>query len=126
MHCLGVIHHVGREKGLAELHRLVKRGGRVVAAEHVALSPLIESLRQRFGSDKTSEDEGPLPLREFLKVAAGLGFRIDRCFHYAITYRLLAALPVLANPLFQKLDYAMLTALPPRLSAGAVLSLTKQ
>jgi 2-polyprenyl-3-methyl-5-hydroxy-6-metoxy-1,4-benzoquinol methylase len=127
VHCLGVIHHVGLERGLAEVHRLLKPGGRLVVAEHVSMSPLIEALRNRFGSDKTSEDEGPVPFKDFIEVPVKLGFRIDRRFHYAITYRLRAAFPVLAKPFFQKFDHAMLTLIPPmkRLSACAVLAMTK-
>lgn len=128
VHCLGVIHHIGLEKGLIELHRMLKRGGRVVLAEHVSISPLIEALRHRFGSEATSEDEGPVPIKDLLEVPVKLGFRVNTCFHYAIFYRLRAAFPILGGPFFQKLDYALLRVLPPlkRLSAGAVLSLTKE
>ena len=128
IHCLGVLHHIGLEKGLIEAHRLLRRGGRMVLAEHISTSPLVEALRRRFGSDKTTEDEGPVPLSDLLSMPAKVGFRVDDYSQYAIFYRLRSMVPTFGSVFFQKVDHALLTVLPPlkRLSGCAVLSLTKQ
>ena len=128
VHCLGVIHHVGLEKGLAELHRMLKPGGRVVLSEHVSISPFVEKLRARFGSEDTSEDEGPVPIQDCLSVAEKLGFTVNRTYHFALLYRLRQYWSMLARPWAQKLDYKLLKLCPPlsEFSGAVVLSLTKR
>ena len=127
VHCLGVLHHIGLEKGLVETHRMLKPGGRMVLAEHVSVSPVVEALRTRFGSEKTSDDEGPVPLTELLHLPVKIGFRVDAVSHFAIFYRLRSRVPVFGNVFFQKVDYALVNHVPgmKALAGCTVLALTK-
>jgi SAM-dependent methyltransferase len=47
IHGIGILHHVGLEQGLGEVHRLLKPGGRAAFLEHMSNSAMVDWFRSR-------------------------------------------------------------------------------
>ncbi len=50
VHGLGILHHVGLAEGLAEVHRLLRPGGKAVFLEPLGSSPIVEAMKRRIHS----------------------------------------------------------------------------
>jgi SAM-dependent methyltransferase len=119
VHGIGILHHVGLRRGLEEVHRLLKTGGRAVFLEPMGNSYFIESckhrIHQRFGrtlelTPVTSGEEN-LRLREVRSECAR--FRIARFYPYHLTYRVRKLiLPRAFYETSLKFDFHLLRILP--------------
>src|SRR5262249_22025937 len=55
VHGFGILHHVGLDAGLTEVHRVLRRGGHGVFWEHMGNCALIERLRPKAGRATVGE-----------------------------------------------------------------------
>lgn len=64
VHGLGILHHIGLERGVKEAARLLKPGGKAVFYEHMGNSQLIEKLKPllygKISEERYTEEERPL------------------------------------------------------------------
>ena len=131
VHGFGILHHVGLEKGLREVYRLMAPGARAVFVEHMSNSPVLDRLRKQVGqADKDySEDERPLrwsEVQDYMRQHPGM-FRNLQMQPYALLYRLRRKHKACGSLTAQRMDYLALTALPAlrHLAGGVVLAFDK-
>lgn len=127
IHGLGILHHIGIDRGLAEVHRLLRPGGVAVFLEPMGDSPVVESAKTwlmrhaRFlGTfDEVTEHERNLTWREI--ETASQQFSATQVYPYHLLYRLKRFLPIAWLPIVRRIDHAALTLAPPlRHYAGGV------
>ena len=128
IHGLGILHHLDLARGLAEVDRLLKPGGKGVFLEPMGNSRLVDRLKQTVygeGMDAT-EHERPIRLAEFRALAGR--FAEVELFPYHLTYRLRSKLPRSLASRLPVLDYYLLKALPPlaHFAGGVVICLKKR
>jgi SAM-dependent methyltransferase len=124
IHGLGILHHVGIQEGLSEIHRLLRPGGHAVFLEHMNNSALIERLRRwynRSGEDYT-DHEVPLRWDECVSSATALFGRNFAMRPYSLLWRLRRPLPFFRHRWAQTLDNLLLCWMPfLRRFAGGVI-----
>jgi SAM-dependent methyltransferase len=108
VHGFGILHHIGLQTGLREVHRVLRSTGCAVFWEHMGNSALIERLRPREG--RGTSGERPLRWSEIGSIAPLFQSVEARAFHLASRLRLHFAWA--GNPLVRRFDHAMLSILP--------------
>lgn len=128
VHGLGILHHVGIEAGLAEVHRLLRPGGVGVFLEPLGDCRVIERAKTwlmthaRFlwSFDHVTDHEHNLTWSEI--EAAVRGFSDATFYPYHLGYRLKRFLPTVTVNAVLRLDHAVLTLAPAlRHFAGATV-----
>jgi len=148
IHGIGILHHVGLDQGLREVHRLLKPGGRAGFVEHMSNCGIVDWFRSRFGRRETvssgllginpasaitgaktprdvmtqgyTDYERPLTWRESKSTVTKYGETELYC--YSLLYRLRRMAPAFGKKPIRILDHAILSALPPlRHYAGLVV-----
>jgi len=138
IHGIGILHHVGLDQGLREVHRLLKPGGRAAFLEHMSNSGIVDWFRSQFGRCETvsngllgidaantvaqaetqrdvmtagyTDYERPLTWKECQSTVARYGQAELYC--YSLLYRLRRLAPVFGSKPVRILDHAILSALP--------------
>jgi SAM-dependent methyltransferase len=128
IHGLGILHHVGIERGLAEVDRLLRPGGLGVFLEPIGDSKTVETVKTflmkhaRFlgDFDRVTEHEHNLTWREV--EAAVQRFADVRLYPFHLLYRLKRFFPYASLDTVRRIDHGLL-ALAPRLRhyAGGVV-----
>lgn len=88
-----ILHHLDVPKALADLHRVLKPGGRAVFAEPLGTNPLI-NLYRRLTPQYRTPDETPLVISTFKQQAVAFG-KIE---HFECYFAALGALAMLYVP----------------------------
>lgn len=118
VHGLGILHHVGIEAGLAEVHRVLRPGGIGVFLEPLGDSKLIERAKTwlmtnaRFlgNFDHVTDHEHNLRWEE---AEAAVKRFADATFHpFHLLYRLKRFLPTATVDAVRRFDHALLTVAP--------------
>ena len=123
IHGFGILHHIGLQAGLAEVHRLLKPGGRGVFWEHMGNSAIIARFRQSEG--RATSGERPLRWSEIAPAAAQFHAVEARAFH--LVSRLRVRMRWAARPLVKRLDHALLSIAPSlRLFASGVVIVVRK
>lgn len=122
IHGLGILHHVGVEAGLHEVHRLLAPGGRALFFEHMGNCAFIERLRPK---DESTSGERPLRWQETVAAAAAFSRRVLRPYHLIARLRL--RIPICNSDLAKCIDHALLSMCPPLryFASGLVIYLEK-
>jgi SAM-dependent methyltransferase len=133
VHGLGILHHIGIESGLAEVHRLLRPGGIAVFLEPLGDSIAVETVKTwlmrhvRFLGhfDDVTEHERNLTWRELDAVRAG--FHSAWLYPYHLLYRLKRVFPTAALSAIRRLDHAALSLVPAlkKYAGGVVIRLQK-
>jgi SAM-dependent methyltransferase len=118
VHGLGILHHVGIDAGLAEIHRLLKPGGIGVFLEPMGNSPMIESVKTwlmknaRFLGefDHVTDHEHNLTWEEVHSATAR--FAETLVYPYHLLYRLKRLFPKALLPAVRRIDASALMLLP--------------
>ena len=128
VHGLGILHHIGIDTGLAEVHRLLRPGGVGVFLEPLGDQPMVEAAKEllmkhaRFLGkfDDVTDHEHNLTWREIAQATAR--FPYVNTYPYHLLYRLKRFFPRSVHDGLRRVDHALLT-LAPRLRrvAGAVV-----
>ena len=128
IHGIGILHHVGLEPGLTEVHRLLKPGGRAAFVEHMSNSGMVDWLRDLLGRRETvsrglgetrrdvmtegyTDYERPLSWKECKSNVSKYGDVELNC--YSLLSRLRRLVPALGKKPIRILDHAILSVLPP-------------
>ena len=139
IHGIGILHHVGLDPGLKEVHRLLKPGGRAAFLEHMSNSGMVDWFRSRLGRRETvssgllainaakaitgaktrcdvmtegyTDYERPLTWKSCKSSVAKYGDVELYC--YSLFYRLRRLVPAFGTRPIRILDHAILSALPP-------------
>jgi SAM-dependent methyltransferase len=109
IHGFGILHHIGLESGLKEIHRLMRPGGRGLFFEHMGNSSLLERLRPKDDGHRT-EDERPVRWKDVRDLSPMFARMETKAFH--IISRLRTRVPVLGTPTFRQFDDLLLRAVP--------------
>jgi SAM-dependent methyltransferase len=127
IHGLGILHHIGIERGLAEVERLLRPGGLAVFLEPMGASPTIEAVKTwlmthaRFlgNFDHVTDHEHNLTWEEVERSVSR--FPESALYPYHLLYRLKRFIPDKALNAVRQFDLGALT-LAPRLRhyAGGV------
>lgn len=114
----GVLHHVNMTTAATEIHRVLKRGGRVVGYEPMKWGPLMTALRRAWlnlngqKEDDHTDNEAPLQKDDFAPFEALFSTSLTREMNLvAKTNRLKNRFGLLGNSL-RWTDYTLLSALP--------------
>lgn len=118
IHGLGILHHVGIERGLAEVDRLLRPGGLGVFLEPMGDSKTVEAVKTflmkhaRFlgDFDRVTEHEHNLTWREV--EAAVQRFTGVRIYPYHLLYRLKRFFPPSALDTIRRIDLGLLSLAP--------------
>jgi SAM-dependent methyltransferase len=118
VHGLGILHHVGIDVALQEVHRLLRPGGIAVFLEPVGNSPVVEAVKTflmkhaRFlgNFDHVTDHEHNLRWKEIH--AAVARFSEASVYPYHLLYRLKRFFPTRALPAVRRIDAAALTLIP--------------
>jgi SAM-dependent methyltransferase len=123
VHGFGILHHIGLHTGLAEVHRVLKSGGRGVFWEHMGNLVFIERLRPKEG--RATLGERPIRWSEIATVAPLFQSVEVRAFH--LVSRLRLHLAWTGHSLVRRFDHALLSILPPLRSfaSGVVIVVRK-
>jgi 2-polyprenyl-3-methyl-5-hydroxy-6-metoxy-1,4-benzoquinol methylase len=139
IHGIGILHHVGLDQGLKEVHRLLKPGGRAAFLEHMSNSGMLDWFRSKLGRRETvssgllgikaantitgaetqgdvmtagyTDYERPLNLRECKSTVAQFEHSEIHC--YSLLHRLRRLAPAFGTKSVRILDHAILSVLPP-------------
>jgi SAM-dependent methyltransferase len=123
VHGFGILHHIGLQSGLAEVHRLLRPGGRGVFWEHMGNSALIARLRHHEG--RATSGERPLRWSEIAPAAAKFAAVEAHAFH--LLSRLRVRLRLAGHPLVKRFDHALLSIVPSlRLFASGVVIIVRK
>lgn len=123
VHGFGILHHIGLRSGLAEVHRLLRPGGRGVFWEHMGNSALIARLRHHEG--RATSGERPLRWSEIAPAAAQFAAVDAHAFH--LLSRLRVRLRLAGHPLVKRFDHALLSIVPSlRLFASGVVIIVRK
>jgi len=133
IHGLGILHHVGMARGMAEIHRLLRPGGVAVFLEPLGDNRAIETVKEfimknaRFLGefDEVTDHERNLTWEEIERETAK--FRERAAFPYHLTFRLKRFIPQRAWGLVKRFDHAMLTMAPglKRFAGGVAIRVVK-
>jgi SAM-dependent methyltransferase len=134
VHGLGVLHHVGLQPGLKEVHRVLKPAGHAVFLEPLGNSRTIEFCKRLIGAmlgswlrlTRTTTGEQPLRLAD-LRRASQIYSSVE-VFPFHLLYRVRKlVLPRRAYDYARVLDYQVLRALPflRHFAGAAVIHLRK-
>jgi SAM-dependent methyltransferase len=134
IHGLGILHHVGIERGLAEVDRLLRPGGLGVFLEPVGNSKTVEAVKTflmthaRFlgDFDHVTDHEHNLTWHEV--ETATRRFAEVRIYPYHLLYRLKRFFPEASLDTIRRIDQGLL-ALAPRLrhyAGGVVIAVRKK
>lgn len=118
IHGLGILHHVGIERGLAEVDRLLRPGGLGVFLEPIGNSKTVEAVKTflmthaRFlgDFDHVTDHEHNLTWRE-VEIATRR-FADVRIYPYHLTYRLKRFLPQASLDAVRRIDQGLLALMP--------------
>jgi 2-polyprenyl-3-methyl-5-hydroxy-6-metoxy-1,4-benzoquinol methylase len=127
VHGLGILHHVGIDVGLREVHRVLRPGGIGVFFEPMGDSPPIEAAKRwimghgRFlGFRGVTEHEENLRLADIQ--AAGARFAAMQTYPLHLLYRLKRFVPAGLHDVLRRIDSRLLAVAPAlRRYAGAVV-----
>lgn len=115
VHGLDVLHHVGLEPALKEVHRILKPGGVGVFLEPMADHPLVEKAKSLLRRRSSALHWAEL-------AAATRRFSSTTIHPYRLLARAKRVLPKRTHELVRKLDFALFTAVPAlRTLAGAAV-----
>ena len=133
VHGLGILHHVGITKGLAEVRRVLRPGGVAVFLEPMGDSRVVETVKEwlmtnaRFLGefDEVTDHERNLTWREIDAELAH--FTRATVYPYHLLFRLKRFLPTLALNAVRRIDAATLTLLPglKRFAGACVIRVVK-
>jgi len=139
IHGIGILHHVGLDLGLKEVHRLLRPGGRAAFLEHMSNSGMVDWFRSQVGRRETvssgllginaadattgaetrrnvmtegyTDYEKPLTWKSCRSRVAK--YADMELYSYSLFYRLRRLASAFGTKPFRILDHAILSALPP-------------
>lgn len=112
VHGFGILHHVGLARGLPEVRRLLRPGGKGLFTEHLGDSPLVERLKRRIYDMEAHYSEHERPLRWAELEEGRSRFRVFECSPYYLLSRVRRLLPPFLRDPARRIDHAVLKALP--------------
>jgi SAM-dependent methyltransferase len=112
VHGFGILHHIGLERSLPEVRRLLRPGGKGLFTEHVGDSLLVERLKGRLRGLKAGYTEHERPLRWAELEEGRSQFRVFECSPYYLLSRVRRLLPPALRDLARRIDHAVLKMLP--------------
>jgi SAM-dependent methyltransferase len=113
IHGLGILHHVGLERGLGEVKRLLRPGGRAVFLEHMGNSDFVEEkLKRWLGIRQKYYSEVEAPLKWESCLAYSREFKRFEMRPYYLLGRLRRVMPFMGKPFVRKFDYFILNLFP--------------
>lgn len=115
VHGLGILHHIGLKKGLAEVRRVLKPGGKGLFSEHMGDSPTLERLKVLIWGGRENldytEHERPLTWSELNEWSKQ--FRVFETYPFFLLSRLRKRLPrIFDHDIVRIADYYTLKAFP--------------
>jgi 2-polyprenyl-3-methyl-5-hydroxy-6-metoxy-1,4-benzoquinol methylase len=118
VHGLGILHHVGIDAGLAEVHRVLRPGGIAVFLEPMGDNPRIEAVKTwlmknaRFLGefDHVTDHEHNLTWHEVHDATSR--FSESLVYPYHLLYRLKRLFPTSLLPTIRRIDASVLTLAP--------------
>lgn len=128
IHGLGILHHIGIERGLQEVARLLRPGGTGVFLEPMGDSPTVEAVKawlMKYGRfladfDRVTDHECTLTWRDVERAVRP--FRNSALYPYHLLYRGKRFVPGRALDAVRRFDTSLLTLVPAlRRFAGAVV-----
>lgn len=132
VHGLGILHHIGLDAALAEVHRVLKPGGIGVFLEPMGDNPVVEKAKEwllEHAMKVTEHQDGLTHVTEHEENLKWAGiaestrrFSSTRTYPYRLLYRVRRVLPESTYKLLHRIDHALFN-LAPRLKtfAGAVV-----
>jgi len=122
VHGFGILHHIGLAKGLSEVKRVLKPGGRGLFFEHMGNSAFIERLRKR--ADYT-EYEQPLRWKEIMAFKPQFSKYTAQPFHVFTRLRFMSG--IFNRSLVKRFDRSALRMFPflKNYAGGVVICLQK-
>jgi SAM-dependent methyltransferase len=122
VHGFGILHHIGLERGLEEVRRLLRPGGRALFFEHMGNSALVERLRTRANC---TDYEQPVHFRDVVENTRAFSKAVVKPF--GVLLRLRTLTPRLNTSFMRRCDYVLLKAVPAlkHFAGGLVIYLEK-
>jgi len=122
VHGFGILHHIGLERGLKQVRRMLRPGGRGLFFEHMGNSALIERFRSR--ADCTDYEQ-PVRLSDVVQHTRAYSKAVITPF--GVLLRLRTISPKLNISVIRRLDYVLLKAAPVlrHFAGGVVIYLEK-
>jgi SAM-dependent methyltransferase len=119
IHGLGILHHVGLDAGLREVHRILKPGGYAVFFEPLGNSRIVEACKRRIHSlldrrlslTRVTSGEEPLRLADVRRACQT--FSVVEIYPFHLIYRVRKLiLPKWAYDSARMFDYQVIRTLP--------------
>lgn len=113
----GILHHLIIEKAVHEIHRVLKKNGKILFQEPLGLNPILNMFRKKTPHART-ENEHPLMLKDFKLIKKYFQFNSQGFYFFTIlsfgfkTFLRSRILYKISRYLFTKIDSLLLSIFP--------------
>jgi len=113
----GILHHLVIEKAICEIHRVLKKNGKILFQEPLGLNPILNIFRKKTPHART-KNEHPLKLKDFKLIKKYFQFNSQGFYFFTIlsfgfkTFLRSKNLYKISRYLFTKIDSLLLSIFP--------------
>lgn len=113
----GILHHLIIEKAVCEIHRVLKKNGKILFQEPLGLNPIINIFRKKTSHART-ENEHPLKFKDFKLIKKYFQFNSQGFYFFTMlsfgfkTFLRSKTLYKISRYLFTKIDSLLLSIFP--------------